>query len=167
MVKGFDDAAFRRQLREAERKAQREIDKVNRENRRRVDAYNREVDRRNKRSVNAYNGEVARVNNHNRAVIADLNRQLRSQSSAVRYTESERGLADRVQSALAVIDQREWDAFLSYARIDGAEVGETLCQTLGEFGVTVWFDAVPSSPARVSLCRWIVGLPERGAASRF
>jgi hypothetical protein len=157
---GFDAAKFNREMRAAEARMKREVDRLNRENQRQVDAYNREVDRvnrenkrrldahnrkvdqHNQKAVTDYNRHVTTVNAHNRAVVADLNRQLRAAPSGPRYTVGEQALADRVQHAVAQVDHREWDTFLSYARIDGAEVGDELRQQLEALGVTVWFDAI-------------------------
>lgn len=152
MPGSFDRQKFNRELRAAERKAQaawkREVDRVNRENKRRVDAYNRKVDQHNNRVLADYNRRVDRVNRHNQAVFAELNKQLRAGSSTPRYTAAEEALADRVQHALAAQDQREWDAFLSYARLDGAKVGDELRQHLESLGVSVWFDAVAIEPGK-------------------
>jgi hypothetical protein len=134
----------------------REVERVNRENQRRVDEYNRKVARHNQKVVDDYNRDVARVNEHNRRVdrhngdvIAELARQLRSASTqGPRYTVSERALADRVQSATTALDDRECDAFLSYARIDGADVGDELRRELERLGATVWFDAVAIQPGK-------------------
>ena len=82
---------FERQVREAQRKAQREIDRVNRANKKAVDDYNREVERHNRReidrvnrenkkAVDEYNRKVEQHNReadrHNQKVVDDLNRQL-------------------------------------------------------------------------------------------
>lgn len=147
---------FRRQVDAANREVQREVDRVNRENKRRVDEHNRKAAQHNQRVVDQFNRDVARVNDHNRrvdaqngAVIADLSRRLRSAGSqGPRYTDQERGLADRVQGATAGLDSREYDAFLSYARIDGAEVGEGLRQSLEDLGAAVWFDEVAIRPGQ-------------------
>ena len=69
----------------------------------------------NKKAVGACN---RKDDAHNKKVSADLNRQLRSASSGIRYTEPERRLADRVHGAVATIDFREYASVLSYARID-------------------------------------------------
>jgi TIR domain-containing protein len=121
---------FRREAKKAEREINREIDRANRGNQRRVDAHNRKVDR------------------HNKAVIDDLNRQLRAASSGPRYTVAEEALADRVQQAAAQHPEREVDAFLSYARIDGSEVGSALREELESLGVSVWFDEVAIVPGK-------------------
>ena len=163
----FNRAQFEQQVRAAQRRAQqdvqrrvdaynREVDRVNRENQRRVDEHNRKVAQHNQSVIDAYNRDVGRVNERNRrvgarnrAVIADLARQLRSASTqGPRYTVRERELAERVQSAVTTLDDREYDAFLSYARIDGAVVGEELRSELERLGATVWFDAVAIQPGK-------------------
>jgi TIR domain len=142
--------------RKAEAQLKREIDRVNRENQRKVDAYNRKAEQRNRRVIEDYNREVDRLNGqnrraaaHNQAVIAELNRGLRSATAAgPNYTVGEQQLADRVIQAAPARDDREWDAFLSYARIDGSEVGHSLRERLEEFGVRVWFDEVTITPGK-------------------
>jgi hypothetical protein len=85
MARGFDANRFNRELRAAERKAQsewkREVDRVSRESKRRVDAYNRKVDQHNRQVLTNYN---RKVDAHNRAVVADLDRQLRAALSGPR-----------------------------------------------------------------------------------
>ena len=164
------EARIRAAQREAQRKLQAEVDRVNRENQRRVDAYNRRAQQHNRqvvqvaqRQVEAHNREVARVNAHNeqvnqqhrranaqnRAAAAALNRQLRSASSlGPAYTPSEQALADRIQEQAALRHDREWDAFLSYARIDGSEAGTALYAALDGLGVGVWFDELAITPGQ-------------------
>ena len=163
-------ARMRAAQREAQRKLQAEVDRVNRENKRRVDEYNRRAQQHNRkvvqdvqRQVDAYNREVQRVNAHNdqvnqqnrrvnaqnRAAVASLRRQLRSGTdSGPGYTPSEQALADRIQEQVSLHPERENDAFLSYARIDGAVVGEQLRASLEDLGVTVWFDEIAITPGR-------------------
>ncbi|MFS8086330.1 MAG: toll/interleukin-1 receptor domain-containing protein [Acidobacteriota bacterium] len=90
--------------------------------------------------------------------MADLNRQLRSGSSTVKYTEPERHLADRVHQAIATLDAREYDSFLSYARIDGTEVATDLRSNLENLGVAVWFDEVAIVPGRSQSLQMDAGL---------
>jgi hypothetical protein len=163
--------------RENERRAQadvdrynREVDRVNRENQRRVDAHNRRVEAHNRKVVADYDREVDRVNAHNqavdaqnRAVIAELNRKLRLASSEPRYTVGEQALADRVQHAVAGLEGREWDTFLSYARIDGAEVADQLRRELESLGVSVWFDAVAIVPGKSQALQMDKGLQKARA----
>ena len=40
----------------------------------------------------------------------------------------------------------EWDTFLSYARIDGAEIADELRRHLEHLDVTVWFDEISITP---------------------
>lgn len=163
-------AQLQAQLRAAQRKLQAEVDRVNRENKRRVEEHNRRVEQHNRqvaqeaqRRVDAYNREVARVNAQNqqvnqhnqrsnaqnRAAVAEINRRLRAASSAgPRYTPEEQSLADRIQEQAALHPDREWDAFLSYARIDGAEVGLALRDALDGLGVAVWFDELAITPGQ-------------------
>lgn len=152
----FNANRFKRKLRQAQRKAERdfkrEVDKVNRKNKRAIDKFNRKVKAHNKKVVSDYNKQVKKhnrkVNQHNKKVIADLNRQLRSSLSKIKYTKPERLLADRVHKAVAELDDREYDSFLSYARIDGSNVASKLRETLEELGVAVWFDEIAIKPGQ-------------------
>lgn len=159
MARGFDAAKFKREVRAAQRKAEsqlkREVDRVNRDNQRRVDAHNRKVDQHNKKFVADYN---RRVDARNRTAIANLNRQLREAASGPRYTIDEQALADRVHHAAAQRDDREWDAFLSYARIDGADVADELRQHLEALDVSVWFDAIAVAPGKSQALQMDKGL---------
>ena len=143
------------------------VDRLNRENKRRLDAHNRGVDQQNKKAVSEFNRQVRRVNDHNGAVIADLNRQLRASSSGPRYTTDEQVLADRVQHALPGRDSRNWDTFLSYARIDGAEIGDKLRHHLEQLGVTVWFDEIAITPGKSQARQMDAGLQRLAQASLF
>lgn len=162
----FNINEFNRKMREAQRKAEqelkREIDRVNRANKRAVDDYNRRAEAHNKKVIADYNSRVRDHNRkadaHNKRVISDINRQLRSSTSGVRYTEPERLLADRVHQAIATLDAREYDTFLSYARIDGAEVAAALRDALEELGVAVWFDEVAIVPGRSQSLQMDAGL---------
>jgi hypothetical protein len=189
MAQGFDRARFLRDLQAAQQKAEaewrREVDRVNRENQRRVDAYNRQTDQHNQRVVrehqqridahnrqadqhnrrviSEYNQHVGRVNAHNQAVVADLNHQLRAATSGPRYTLDERALADRIQQSIPDRDEREWDIFLSYARIDGAEAGGVLRQNLEQLGVRVWFDEIAIIPGKSQALQMDKGLQKARA----
>ncbi|ANS32650.1 hypothetical protein R1CP_40350 (plasmid) [Rhodococcus opacus] len=176
MTARFDASKFQRQMREAQRQANqeaqrrvnaynREVARVERENKRKVDNYNREVARRNQKVVDKYNRQVDAVNaanrkadSHNRTVIASLNSQLRSASQGPRYTPAEQELADRVHEALIVQDEREYDAFLSYARIDGGDAGNLLREHLDELGVNVWFDEIAIIPGKSQALQMDKGL---------
>ncbi|WP_313551697.1 toll/interleukin-1 receptor domain-containing protein [Pseudomonas sp.] len=173
-------AEINRKLREAQRKAEqaykRDIDKINRDNKRVVDQYNRKVDEYNRKliqDVNSHNRKVdehnkqinrdidsynRRANQHNKRIISDLNAQLRSSLSPVRYTESERQLADRVHQAISTADSREYDSFLSYARIDGSQVAHELRGYLDDLGVVVWFDEIAIIPGRSQSLQMDAGL---------
>ena len=158
--------------RENQRRAQaeidrykRDVDRVNRESQRRVDEHNRKVEAHNRKVVADHNRDVSRTNAHNaaadaqnRAVIAELNRRLRLASSGPRYTPQEQALADRVQHAVSGLEAREWHAFLSYARIDGAEVGDRLRRELESLGVSVWFDEVAIVPGKSQALQMDKGL---------
>lgn len=125
----------------------REVDKVNRENQRRLEAHNRKVEAENKRAIDAHNRQIDAANRHNRQLIADLNQRLR-QGSGAGYTPEELALADRVQSAVAEMEERDWDTFLSYARIDGAEAAGELRERLESLGVSCWFDEIAITPGK-------------------
>ena len=177
-----------RQLREAQRKVvqqvNRQIDQINRANRQAVDNYNRKAEAHNRRVLSDFNTKAReherRVESQNRQAIAqlkstvnevnrraetydrqrlhELNQQLRSASSALRYSEPERRLADRVHEAVLATEPREYDSFLSYARIDGYAVASNLRAKLEELGVAVWFDEVAVVPGRSQSLQMDAGL---------
>lgn len=169
---------FERQIREAQRKAQRdmqrEIDRVNRANQRAVDNYNREVERRNRReidrvnranekAVDEYNRQVTKHNReaerHNEKVVDDINRQLGAgRRRTVTYRPNEQVVVERVQNAINFDDGREYDVFLSYARIDGEEIATKLATALEDRGVRVWFDAVAIQPGKSQSLQMDAGL---------
>lgn len=162
----FNPNELKRKIREAQRKAEqqikREVDKVNRANKKVIDDHNRKVDAHNRKVIADHNRQVRQHNQRadaqNRKVIAELNRQLRSSSGTVRYSEPERQLADRVHQAVASLDPREYDSFLSYARIDGSEVAGQLRDQLESLGVAVWFDEVAIVPGRSQSLQMDAGL---------
>lgn len=162
----FSANDLKRKMREAQRRNEqqfkREVDKVNRANERAVKEHNRKVDAPNKKGVADYNAKVKQHNRkadaHNKKIIDDLNRQLRSGASNVQYTQSEQRLADRVYQAVAAIDSREYDCFLSYARIDGAEIADQLRSELEALSVAVWFDEVAIVPGRSQSLQMDAGL---------
>lgn len=162
----FNPNELKRKILEAQRKAEqqikREVDRVNRANKKLIDDHNRKVDAHNQKVIAEHNRQVQQHNQradaHNRKVIAELNRQLRSSSSAVRYTEPERKLADRVHQTVASLDPREYDSFLSYARIDGSDVAGQLRDELESLGVAVWFDEVAIIPGRSQSLQMDAGL---------
>ncbi len=157
---------FNRKLREAQRHAQqklnREVDRINRFNKKSVDDYNRRAMAHNKKVIDDYNAHVRDHNRkadaHNKRVIADINRQLRTATSQIRYTPSESELADRIYRAVGTLDSREYDTFLSYARIDGAEVAAALKDALEDLGVAVWYDEVAIVPGRSQSLQMDAGL---------
>jgi hypothetical protein len=135
----------------------RSVERARRDQQRGVDQYNREADAHNKRLADARRREIEAVNSHNATVdaqknkvINELGRRLDAATSLPRpvYTPSEQELADRVQNAVSQLQARECDVFLSYAKIDGAEVGEALRHALEALGVSVWFDEVEIQPGR-------------------
>lgn len=143
-------------MREAQRNLEqaykREVDRVNRHNKRVVDDYNRKVDAHNRKIVADANAKInahnRKAESHNRRVIDNINQRLRSATSPIRYTDSERALADRVHQAVGSLDPREYDSFLSYARIDGGEVASKLRHALEALKVAVWFDEIAIVPGR-------------------
>jgi hypothetical protein len=171
----FDANKFKRDLQAAQRRAQaemkRQVDAVNRKNQQSVDAYNRQARAANQKTVAdhnqrvaAHNREIQRVNAHNANVVGGLNRQLRSQA-AVRstYTPNEQALVDRVHDALVSQDKREWDVFLSYARIDGEIIATALRDALESCGVRVWFDSLVIVPGKSQSLQMDQGLRKAGA----
>lgn len=171
----FDPAKFQRDLRAAQRKREqevrrrveahnREVDRVNRANQRKVEEHNRAAARNNKKEIDRFNQHVQsvnaanqRANQHNQRVIADLNTKVRS-TSTVRYTQSEQELAERLHEALASQSDREYDAFLSYARIDGSAAGTELRDRLEDLGVRVWFDEIAIVPGKSQALQMDQGL---------
>ncbi|MCT1544946.1 toll/interleukin-1 receptor domain-containing protein [Kocuria rhizophila] len=170
---------FKRQVREAQRKAQREIDRVDHTNKKAVDDYNREmerhnrreierVNRKNKKAVDDYNRRVDQrnreVNRHNQKVVDDIKRQLTGRARpTVSYRPAEQALAERVQGAINFDDGREYDVFLSYARIDGEAVASELARVLEALGVRVWFDAVAIQPGKSQSLQMDAGLRKASA----
>lgn len=163
----FNASQFNAQVRAAQRRAEqqmrREINRVNRANQRTVNEYNRKVAAQNKREIDRvnranqkatddYNRQVASNNRkadaHNKKVINDLNKHLQQPGTTVWYTEPERRLADRVYDAVIQLDPREYDTFLSYARLDGEEVATELRGELEKRSVAVWFDHVAIQPGK-------------------
>lgn len=156
------NAQIRAAQRRAEQKFKQEVNRVNRANKKAADDYNRKVTAQNKRAVDDYNRKVdahnRKAETHNKAVINDLNRQIRQAAPTIRYTEPERRLADRVHEAVAQIDPREYDTFLSYARIDGEDVASQLRTALEVRGVSVWFDEVAIRPGQSQALQMDQGL---------
>lgn len=170
---------FNRRMREAQRKAereiQREIDRLNRANKRAVEDYNRKVEQHNRReidrvnqankkAVDGYNRKVEQHNReadrHNQQVVAELNKRLAAvpATRTVTYQPVERALVERVHGAIDFDDGREYDVFLSYARIDGEATARTLAGALEQRGVSVWYDAVAIQPGKSQSLQMDAGL---------
>jgi TIR domain len=135
---------YNRQVGQRNQQVQRQVDAESR----RIQQHNQQVEREQKRQIDSYNEHVRRVNAYNASTITNLNRQLRVATSGPRYTVDEQALADRVQGTVPARDDREWDVFLSYARIDGEEAGGVLRDNLDALGVRVWFDEIAISPGK-------------------
>lgn len=167
MATQFNRVQFQSKMRAAQRKldqATRDAQRKLEQERRRVAQHNQRLAQERQRQVRAYAKEVDRVNAHNqtvnthnravdrknRAALEQMRRQLRSASSAreVRYTDSERVLVDRVHQGILKYPDKEYDAFISYARIDGAAVGELLHECLEQHGLEVFFDEVAMQPGK-------------------
>lgn len=168
---------FNRKMRDAQRQAQREIqreiDRVNRANQRAVNEYNRQVDqhnrreidrvnRENKKAVDDYNRRVAQHNRaadqHNQQVVGEINRRLASATRTVTYQPVERELVERVHDAIDFDDGRDYDVFLSYARIDGEATAKALATALEQRDVSVWYDAVAIQPGKSQSLQMDAGL---------
>ena len=162
----FNINEFNRKMREAQRKLEqeykREVDRVNRHNKRVVDDHNRKVDAHNRKVVSDANAKINAHNRkaeaHNKRVIDNINQRLRSATSPIRYTDSERALADRVHRAVGSLDPLEYDSFLGYARIDGGEVASKLRDALEALDVAVWFDEIAIVPGRSQSLQMDTGL---------
>lgn len=137
---------YNRQAKRHNDEVKRQVEKANRESQRQADAYNRHVD-----SVNKHNSQV---DARNKSVIADLTRRL----NTTRYSPEEDQLAQRVAEVIAAQAARETDVFLSYAQIDGTEVGRELCNRLQALGVRVWFDEVAIEPGKSQSRQMDIGL---------
>lgn len=173
---------IQRQIRAAQRKAEqqfkREVDRVNRENQRRVDAYNRKVDAANRAEVARVNREIDKVNRenqrrvdaHNRQVVAankkavdQWNARVRAQSPTVTYRPTEADLVERVHESISFDNGREYHVFISYARIDGEQTATILRNLLEERGVSVWLDKVAIEPGKSQARQMDVGLAKASA----
>ncbi|MFE1887241.1 toll/interleukin-1 receptor domain-containing protein [Streptomyces microflavus] len=129
MAKKISASQMRQQLRSAERKAQQDLKRAERK-------FVKEVEKKVDKIVADHNRKADR---HNRQQLAKIRQ---GRDSSVSFTVEERHLVERVQGAIAEQDERETDVFLSYARIDGADVAEQLRSELEALGVEVWFDDV-------------------------
>ena len=151
----------------------REVKKINAANQAQVKAvneYNRKVAEHNKTNfqrVQTFNSEVNRQNtqndNNSKRLLADIKQQLRSPSSSIRYTPTEERLADRVYEAVSKSDSREYDVFLSYAKIDGYETASKLRDELEKLEVSVWFDEVAIIPGKSQSLQMDSGLKKATA----
>ncbi len=150
---------YNRQVGQRNQQVQRQVDAESR----RIQQHNQQVEREQKRQIDSYNEHVRRVNAYNASTITNLNRQLRVATSGPRYTVDEQALADRVQGTVPARDDREWDVFLSYARIDGEEAGGVLRDNLDALGVRVWFDEIAISPGKSQSLQMDRGLPKARA----
>jgi hypothetical protein len=138
--------------RQAEQQLKRDVERAQARLQREADAYNRKVDAHNRKVVSDYNRAVDQHNRrsaaHNKKVIDEINRKLAAEGKMrVRYTPQEQELVDRVHDAMPV-DVRDYDVFLSYARIDGSKVSGELCTRLEDLGLSVWFDELAIRPGK-------------------
>jgi TIR domain len=138
--------------RQAEQQLRRDVKRAEAQLQRDIDAHNRKADAHNRRVVNEYNRAVDQHNRraaaNNKKLIDEINRRLAAAGrSQVRYTPQEQELVDRVHDAIPV-DVRDYDLFLSYARIDGSAVASELCTRLEELGLSVWFDELAIRPGK-------------------
>ena len=97
-----------------------------------------------------------RADAHNKKVATNLNRPASSRPSAS-LSEQDRALVDRVQDAI-VHDDREFDVFLSYAKIDGYQTASKLCHELEALRLRVWFDEVSLRPGQSQARQMDIGL---------
>lgn len=138
--------------RQAAQQMNREIKRVNDQNRRAVADYNRKVESQNRKAIADYNRKVETHNQkahaQNKRVVDDINRQLAAAGRPrVVYTQQEQGLVERVQEAVPV-ETRDYDLFLSYAGIDGVAVATELNDELRQLGLDVWFAPIAINPGK-------------------
>lgn len=163
-AKKFNASAFRQQMRTAQRNAEqewrRQIRRAQAELEREVAAQNRKAAQHNRKVIADYNRHVDAVNRHNQQAFNQLNSRLLAAESrsTMRYTVEERQLADRVQEAISTQDPRDYDIFLSYARIDGGQVAKELRENLESLGVAVWFDEIAIRPGKSQALQMDQGL---------
>lgn len=141
-----------RQVQAANRKA---IDDHNRQVRA-INEHNRKINAANRTTARRVDDYNRRADAHNKSVVSSLNRSLTSRPSAS-LTEQDRALVGRVQDAI-VYDDREFDVFLSYAKIDGHETASELCKELEAIGLRVWFDEVSLRPGQSQSRQMDLGL---------
>jgi hypothetical protein len=151
---------------------QREVDAYNRRvdaaNKKAVDDYNRRAEAHNRKVVADHNRQVddhnRRAKAHNDKVIADINRRLAAAGRPqVRYTPQDQALVERVQDAIP-FDDRDYDVFLNYARIDGADVAGDLSRHLQDLGISVWYDAIAIRPGKSQSLQMDQGLRKARAS---
>lgn len=103
-----------------------------------MDRAARKIEQRQRRE---FDRQTRKAEQQNRQAISKLGRELRRASRpGPSYTPDELLVADRVQEAVALDDQREWDTFLSYAHVDGSDIAAELHAELDNLGVANWFD---------------------------
>jgi hypothetical protein len=149
--------------RRAEQQVRRNVSQINQKlqaEARRVDQHNQQAIARYNSHVDAVNRHNQQVDRHNQQVVSRLNQQLvaASRPRTVKYTIEERQLVDRVQEAAALQEDRDYDVFLSYARIDGAATAQHLREELEVLGVAVWFDEVAIRPGKSQALQMDQGL---------
>lgn len=140
----------------------REIKRVNDQNRRVVADYNRKVEAQNRRAVADYNRKAETHNRkadaQNKKVVDDINRRLAAADRPrVIYTQKEQGLVERVQEAVP-IETRDYDLFLSYAGIDGSTMATELHDELRRLGLAVWFAPIAINPGKSQALQMDQGL---------
>ena len=136
MPRNVSASEVRRRLAAAQREAQRQVDreirKVNQHNKKVVADYNHKVDQHNRRQVSEFNKRLQRS----------------QRPTTATFTVEEQRLAERVQGAVAVQEDRDLDLFLSYARADGSEVANQLRTELEQLDVSIWFDELAIHPGQ-------------------
>ncbi|MEV0388735.1 toll/interleukin-1 receptor domain-containing protein [Nonomuraea sp. NPDC050643] len=160
MPRRVSSSDIRAALRKAQQEQNRQIKQAQAKLQRDVDQHNRKAERHNQKVIADYNRQVDAVNRHNQQAFGQLTARLHAAESrpTVHYTVEERQLADRVQEAILAQDPREYDVFLSYARIDGAEVAGELRERLETLGVAVWFDEIAMRPGKSQALQMDQGL---------
>lgn len=136
---------FRRQMRAVQRQMDQQVKRAQAQLDREVDAYNRKVEAHNRKVVNQYNRQAQ---SHNKKVVDGISRKLAAAGRTdIRYTPAEQELVERVHGAIAP-GARDYDIFLSYARIDGSRVASEICGRLEDLGLSVWFDELAIRPGK-------------------
>ncbi|MEU7971774.1 toll/interleukin-1 receptor domain-containing protein [Micromonospora sp. NPDC049089] len=143
---------FRRRMRAAQRQVEQQFKQVETQLKRDVAAHNRKIEAQNRKALAERSRLVDQHNRraqaHNKKLIDDINHRLAAAGrSSTAYSQDERVLVERVQHAIPQ-DSREYDIFLSYARIDGSRVANELCSSLVDLGLSVWFDELIIRPGK-------------------